>query len=39
MQVTNGQNVSTTYDLWYDIEKIEYYNDGDIVIHYTEKNE
>ena len=39
MQVTNGENVSTTYDMWYDIEKIEYYNDGEIVIHYEEKNE
>ena len=39
MQVTNGENVSTTYDLWYDLEKIEYYNDGDIVISYKEKYE
>jgi len=39
MQVTNGENVSTTYDMWYDIEKIEYYNDGEIVIHYEKKNE
>ena len=39
MQVTNGENVSTTYDMWYDIEKIEYYNDGEIIICYTEKNE
>jgi len=39
MQVTNGENVSTTYDLWYDIEKIEYYMDGEIVINYIEKDE
>ena len=39
MQLNNGKNVSTTYDMWYDIEKIEYYNDGEIIIYYTEKNE
>ena len=39
MQLTNGENVSTTLDLWYDIEKIEYYMDGEIIIHYEEKNE
>ena len=40
MLVTNGENISTTYDLWYDIEKIEYYNDGDVVvINYKEKDE
>ena len=39
MQVTNGENVSTTYDVWYNVKKIEYYNDGDIMIYYKEINE
>ena len=39
MQVTNGKNTSTTYDMWYDIEKIEYYNEGEIILYYKEKSE
>jgi len=39
MKVTKGENVSTTFDVWYDIQKIEYHNDGEMIIYYTEKNE
>ncbi len=34
-----NQNVSTTYDLWYDIDKIEYYGNGKMIIYYTEKED
>tara|TARA_R100000008_G_C3423725_1_gene86164 strand:+ start:206 stop:322 length:117 start_codon:yes stop_codon:yes gene_type:complete len=37
MKITNVENISTTYDVWYDIEKIKY-KDGEIIIYYTEKN-
>ena len=33
-----NKNVSTTYDMFYDIEKIEYYNDGEITIYFVEKD-
>jgi hypothetical protein len=39
MKITKGENVSTTFDVWYDIEKIEYHNDGEMIIYYTEKDE
>ena len=38
MKITNGENVSTTFDVWYDIEKIEYHDTG-YIIYYTEKDE
>ena len=38
MQLSNSKNVSTTYDMWYDVEKIEYYKDGEIVIYFKEKD-
>ena len=39
MKITKGENVSTTFDVWYDIKKIEYHNDGEMIIYYTEKDE
>ena len=39
MKITKGENVSTTFDVWYNIQKIEYHNDGEMIIHYTEKDE
>ena len=39
MKITKGENVSTTFDVWYDIQKIEYPNDGEMIIYYTEKDE
>ncbi len=38
MKLTNTENTSTTYDAWYDIEKIKYKDNGEIIIYYTEKN-
>ena len=39
MKTTKGENVSTTFDIWCDIQKIEYHTDGEMIIHYTEKDE
>ena len=39
MKITNGENVSTTLDVWCDIKKIEYHNDGEMIIYYVEKDE
>ena len=39
MKITNCENVSTTFDVWCNIEKIEYYTDGEMIIYYTEKDE
>ena len=39
MKTTKGENVSTTFDVWCDIQKIEYHNDGEMIIYYTEKDE
>ena len=38
MKITNGKNVSTTLDMWYNIEKVEYYDTG-YIIYYTEIDE
>tara|TARA_R100000152_G_C6562261_1_gene32641 strand:+ start:224 stop:349 length:126 start_codon:yes stop_codon:yes gene_type:complete len=35
--VRKPDNVTTSWDYWYDIEKIEYYNDGEMIIYYEEK--
>ena len=39
MKILYNDTVSTTLDTWYNVDKVEYYNDGDIVIYYTEKSE
>ena len=39
MKITKGENVSTTFDVWCDIREIEYHDDGEMIINYTEKNE
>ena len=38
MKITNDEKVSTTLDVWCDIEKIEYHDTG-YIIYYTEKDE
>ena len=38
MQITNGKNVSTTLDIWYDIKKIKYNENGNYTIFFMSKN-
>jgi|TARA_Y100000034_G_scaffold88934_1_gene106830 hypothetical protein len=39
MIVTDGSSISTTYDEYYDILKVEYFKDGGIQITYVEKKD
>ena len=38
MKTLYNDTVSTTLDSWWDVDKVEYYNDGDVVIYYKEKS-
>ena len=39
MKTLYNDTVSTTLDTWWDVDKVEYYNDGDVVIIYKVKSE
>ena len=38
MKTLYKDTVSTTLDSWWDVDKVEYYNDGEVIIYYTEKH-
>ena len=38
MTISNGKNVSTTIDMWYDIKKIKYDEKGNYTIFFMDKN-